>query len=205
MSERTVVIVRGAPCRPDGCRRGTRYGARAAGPRCARSCRSAPHGAAHRVHHAAELNEDAVAGALHHAPVVHGDGRIDRIASESPQPRQRPLLVLLDIRRKNGCEFPVSAMAVPSPEGRLAQLIVLVRGPTRSFDLDQTGIAKSRGSLKLPWCCSQITDTGAHNVIGNHEHSAITGGLRGGRTRCIDISEFCQPMFAGDRPRAGQV
>ena len=98
--------------------------------------------------------------------------------------------------------FRVSAMAVPSPEGRLAQLIVLVRGPTRSFDLDQTGIAKSRGSLKLPWCYSEITDT---VVIGNHEHSAITGGLRGGRTRCVDISEFCQPMFAGDRPRAGQV
>ncbi len=99
----------------------------------------------------------------------------------------------------------VSAMAVPSPEGRLAQLIVLVRGPTRSFDLDQTGIAKGRASLKLPCCYSQITDTSAHNVIGNHEHSAITGGLRGGRTRCVDISEFCQPMFAGDRQRAGQV
>jgi hypothetical protein len=101
--------------------------------------------------------------------------------------------------------FRVSAMAVPSPEGRLAQLIVLVRGPTRSFDLDQTGIAKSRASLKLPCCYSQITDTGAHNVMGNHEHSAITGGLRGDRTRYVDISEFCQPVFAGDRPRAGQV
>jgi hypothetical protein len=28
---------------------------------------------------------------------------------------------------------------------------------------------------------------------GNHEHSAITGGLRGGRTRCVDISEFANP------------
>jgi hypothetical protein len=37
----------------------------------------------------------------------------------------------------------VFAMAVPSLEGRLAQLIVLVRGPTRSFDLDQTSVAKA--------------------------------------------------------------
>jgi len=115
------------------------------------------------------------------------------------------LLYPTTIAARIAASFRVSAMAALSPQGRVAQLIVLVRGPTRSFDLDQTGIAKSRGSLKLPWCCSQIADTGAHNVIGNHEHSAITGGLRGGRTRCVDISEFCQPMFAGDRPRAGQV
>jgi hypothetical protein len=41
-------------------------------------------GAAHSVDYAAELNETSVAGALDHAPVMHGDGRIDQIASESP-------------------------------------------------------------------------------------------------------------------------
>ena len=35
----------------------------------------------------------AVAGALDHAPVMHGDGRIDQIAAERPQPRQRAILV----------------------------------------------------------------------------------------------------------------
>ena len=50
-------------------------------------------GAAHGVDHAAELDEDAVAGALDHAPVMHGDGRIDQIAAQRPQPRQGAILV----------------------------------------------------------------------------------------------------------------
>ncbi len=37
-------------------------------------------GAAHGVNHAAELNETAVASALDHAAVMHGDGGIDQIA-----------------------------------------------------------------------------------------------------------------------------
>ena len=35
----------------------------------------------------------AVAGALHDAAVMHGDGGIDQIAPERPQPRKCPLLV----------------------------------------------------------------------------------------------------------------
>jgi hypothetical protein len=37
-------------------------------------------GAAHGVDHAAELDEDAVAGALYSAPMMRGDGGIDQIA-----------------------------------------------------------------------------------------------------------------------------
>ena len=50
-------------------------------------------GAAHRVDHAAELDDRPVAGALDHAPVMHGDGRIDEIAAQRPEPRQRTVLV----------------------------------------------------------------------------------------------------------------
>ena len=49
--------------------------------------------AAHGVNRAAELYEDSVAGALDHAPVVHGDGRINQIAAERPEPRQCAILV----------------------------------------------------------------------------------------------------------------
>ena len=49
--------------------------------------------AAHRVDHAAKLDEAAVAGALDDAPVMRGDGRIDQIAAQRAQPRQRSLLV----------------------------------------------------------------------------------------------------------------
>ena len=50
-------------------------------------------GAVHRVDDAAELDDAAVAGALDDAAMVHGDGRIDQVASERPQPRQNPVLV----------------------------------------------------------------------------------------------------------------
>ena len=49
--------------------------------------------AAHRVDHAAELDDAAVAGALDDAAVMRGDGGIDEIAAEAPQPRQGAILV----------------------------------------------------------------------------------------------------------------
>jgi hypothetical protein len=45
-------------------------------------------GAAHGIDHAAKLNDAPIAGALHHAPAMDGDGRIDQITAERSQPRQ---------------------------------------------------------------------------------------------------------------------
>jgi hypothetical protein len=50
-------------------------------------------GAVHCVDDTPELDNCAVAGALDDPAVVHGDGRIDQVASERPQPRQNPVLV----------------------------------------------------------------------------------------------------------------
>ena len=50
-------------------------------------------GAAHRVDHAAELDNCAVSGALDHAAVMDGDGRIDEIAAQRPEPRQGSIFV----------------------------------------------------------------------------------------------------------------
>ena len=50
-------------------------------------------GAADSVDHAAELDEPAVAGALDDAPVVHGDGGVDQVAAQRPQPRERAVFV----------------------------------------------------------------------------------------------------------------
>ena len=50
-------------------------------------------GAAHGVDDAAELNEAPVAGALHYASVMRGDGGIDQIAPQRPKPRQGAILV----------------------------------------------------------------------------------------------------------------
>ena len=49
--------------------------------------------AAHRVDDAAELDDEAVAGALDDAPVMHGDGRVDQIAAKGPEPREGAIFV----------------------------------------------------------------------------------------------------------------
>ena len=49
--------------------------------------------AAHGVDHAAELDEQSVARALDDASVVHGDGRVDQVAAQRPEPRQDAILV----------------------------------------------------------------------------------------------------------------
>ena len=60
-------------------------------------------GATHGVNYAAKLDDAPVAGALHHAPVMHGDGRVDEIAAERTQPRKRPLLVCTSKLAWTGC------------------------------------------------------------------------------------------------------
>ena len=81
-----------------------------------------------------------VAGTLHHATVMDFDGRIEQVAAERAQPRQRAVLggtgklaVADNICRQNSGQFPVFAMAVPSPHARLARLVV---GLDRLFRLD---------------------------------------------------------------------
>jgi hypothetical protein len=77
--------------------------------------------ATHGVDHAAELDETAVAGALDGAPAMRGDGGVDQIAVQRPQPRQRSLLVrpgepaiTNDIGDKDRRNFPCLAHGAPS-------------------------------------------------------------------------------------------
>ena len=48
---------------------------------------------ANGIDHAAKLNDASIASALHHAPVVHGDCRVNQITTERAQPRQCSVLV----------------------------------------------------------------------------------------------------------------
>jgi hypothetical protein len=50
-------------------------------------------GEIHCVDDAAEFDNCAVACALDDPAVMHRDGRINKVASERPQPRQNPVLV----------------------------------------------------------------------------------------------------------------
>ena len=88
--------------------------------------------AAHGVDHAAELDEAAVAGSLENAPVVHGDGRIDQIAAQRPEPRQRAILVRPgepavadNVRDQDRRDFPRFRHARPHAPGRIAQIVSL--------------------------------------------------------------------------------
>ncbi len=49
--------------------------------------------AADRVDHAAELDNRAVAGAFDDAAVMSGDGGVDQVAAQAPEPRERPVFV----------------------------------------------------------------------------------------------------------------
>ena len=49
--------------------------------------------AAHRVDHAAKLDDPAIAGALHHASMMNGNGRIDQVAAQRPQTRERAVFI----------------------------------------------------------------------------------------------------------------
>ena len=53
-------------------------------------------GAAHGVDDAAKLDDGSIARALDHAPVMHGDGRIDHVATERAKPRQGAILIRSD-------------------------------------------------------------------------------------------------------------
>ena len=76
--------------------------------------------AAHGVDHAAELDDAAVAGALDDPAVMDGDGGIDQIAAERPQPRQDAILVRArepavadDVRDQYRRDFPGLAHGAP--------------------------------------------------------------------------------------------
>ena len=77
--------------------------------------------AAHRVDHAAEFDETAVAGALDDAPMMHRDRGINQIAAQRSQPRERAILVRAgqptvadDIGDQDRCDFPGFAHGAPS-------------------------------------------------------------------------------------------
>ena len=70
-------------------------------------------GAAHRIDHAAKLDQRPVAGALEHTSIVHGDGGIDQFTAQSSEPRQGAILVSArqpaetdDVGSEDRGEFP---------------------------------------------------------------------------------------------------
>jgi hypothetical protein len=105
-------------------------------------------GAAHGIDYAAELDEAPVAGALHCAAMMRGDGGIDQIAPQPAQPRQRPLLVgpgkLAEsdhIRRKKAASFRVSAMAVRSSSEPASLLYPATSAARMAASLRVSGMA----------------------------------------------------------------
>ena len=85
-------------------------------------------GATHRVDHASEFDEAAIAGPLHDAAMVRGDGGVDQIAAQPPQPRQGPILVCPgepavsdDVGNQDRGDFPGLAHGAPQAGRTIAQ------------------------------------------------------------------------------------
>src|SRR5208337_4792157 len=83
------------------------------------------HRRSHGFDHAAELDHRPVAGALDEPPVVDGDRRVDEVAAQSPQPRERALLVSAsetavadDVRDQDRRKFPGSRHGAPSEDAQ---------------------------------------------------------------------------------------
>ena len=84
-------------------------------------------GATHRIDHAAKLDEAAVAGTLDDAPVMRGDGGVDQIAAQPPEPRKRAFFVRAgepavadNVRDQDRCKFPGLAHGGPQARRSLA-------------------------------------------------------------------------------------
>jgi hypothetical protein len=90
-----------------------------------------------------ETRYASLAGALHHATMMDGDGGTDQIPPQPAQPRQGPLLVGAGkpavsnhVRRKNGCEFPGLRHGSPFTTGQTSTVVGRPRqvvSPSRSL------------------------------------------------------------------------
>ena len=84
--------------------------------------------AAHCVDHAAKLDKDAVAGALDDTAVMDGDGGVDQIAAQPPEPRKGTVFVRAgepavadNVRDQDRRKFPGLAHGGPQATRTLAQ------------------------------------------------------------------------------------
>jgi hypothetical protein len=109
--------------------------------------------AAHGVDHAAEFDEAAVAGAFDDAAVMRGDGGIDEIAAQAPEPRQRAILVRSrktavadDVRDQDRRDFPGSRDGGPSRVVQNSTRKGLSRAST--YRKRTTGHQRTAASLK---------------------------------------------------------
>ena len=117
--------------------------------------------AAHGVDHAAEFDEAAVAGALDHATMMHGDGRIDQVAAQRPKARQDAILVRSrepavadDIGDQDRRDLPGLAHSSGSPALRRPSIMAGVR-PCSFIHLTVIAGLRRRASVRAA-CASSI-------------------------------------------------
>jgi tetratricopeptide (TPR) repeat protein len=98
--------------------------------------------AAHRVDHAAELDEAAVPGSLNDATVMHGDGRVDQVAAQGPKAGEDSILIHT---RKPRVTDDVTAQLIDAASDAHLWSERWDR-PSKDFFVIQTDIADQLGS-----------------------------------------------------------
>ena len=138
-------------------------------------------GAAHGVDHAAELDDGAVAGALDHSPVMHGDRWIDQIAAQGSQPRQDPVLVRAsepavadDVRHQNRGQFPRFAHLRPRAY-RQATTIARVGWNVAQVDTMRSATALTLSARDYP---AKPVRVGARNTVVRSSFGRASIGRR---------------------------
>jgi hypothetical protein len=89
-------------------------------------------GREHERFHGVALGSAAVPGALDHATLMHGDGRIDQIAAQHPKPRQRAIFIRAgepavtnNVGHQDRCQFScLGHLRLSGPQATVAQSAV---------------------------------------------------------------------------------
>jgi hypothetical protein len=151
--------------------------------------------ATNRVYYTAEFNNCSVTGTLHYATVVHGNRRIDQVAAQGSQSRQRAVFI--------GSSEPTETDHIGGQDGHQTALQGVLnhllanpswpKAPTRSHPSHIVALAPATATVHLPdtpLANFKVPKTFPAAISGlGHQHNS--GQLR-------KLSAFPRRLFLGD-------
>ncbi len=145
--------------------------------------------AAHGIDHAAELDQRAVAGALHHAAMVGRDGGIDQVAAQGAQPRQGAFFlgagepaVADHVRRQDRRQFARAAHSRPR-----SGIMPYAHGSGKIGASRESNMADEK--KRLEGKVAIVTGAGSRaDGIGNGRAASILMARNGAKVALVDAN-----------------